>query len=170
MYISRGDDRLSCKLFPRTLRGMAMHWLATLPPRSIRTFKDLANAFTSQFTTNKTKKLEVANLFDIKQNKSETFKSYLARFNNAIVRVNDPDQKFFVKAFQKGLRARQFSDSIMLRKPQSMEKIRTYAEKHIKVEEDQTDRIEAEKEPGSEVRLTMKGENKYPTKQRDYPP
>ncbi|RDY00389.1 hypothetical protein CR513_16435, partial [Mucuna pruriens] len=86
MYISVGDDRLSCKLFPGTLWGEAMHWLATLPPRSIQTFKDLANAFTSQFTTNKTKKLEVANLFDIKQNKNETLKSYLARFNNATVR------------------------------------------------------------------------------------
>ncbi|RDY00393.1 hypothetical protein CR513_16431, partial [Mucuna pruriens] len=32
MYISRGDDRLSYKLFPGTLRGVAMHWLATLPP------------------------------------------------------------------------------------------------------------------------------------------
>ncbi|RDY08606.1 hypothetical protein CR513_07151, partial [Mucuna pruriens] len=92
MYISGGDDQLNCKLFPGTLQGMAMHWLATLPPRSIKTF------------ANKTKHLEVADLFCIKQTKGETLKSYLARFNNATVRVNNPDQKFFVKAFQKGLR------------------------------------------------------------------
>ncbi|RDX93903.1 hypothetical protein CR513_23770, partial [Mucuna pruriens] len=86
MYISGGDDRLSCKLFPRTLRGVAMHWLAILPSRSIRTFNDLANSFASQFAANKTKELEVADLFDIKQNKSETLKRYLARFKNPTVR------------------------------------------------------------------------------------
>ncbi|RDX70459.1 hypothetical protein CR513_50293, partial [Mucuna pruriens] len=42
IYISGGNDRLSCKLFPGTLRGVAMQWMATLPPRSIQTFKDLA--------------------------------------------------------------------------------------------------------------------------------
>ncbi|RDX66815.1 hypothetical protein CR513_54384, partial [Mucuna pruriens] len=47
VYISGGDDRLSCKLFPGTLKGVAMQWMATLPPRTIQTFKDLADAFTS---------------------------------------------------------------------------------------------------------------------------
>ncbi|RDX85430.1 hypothetical protein CR513_33375, partial [Mucuna pruriens] len=72
-----------------------MHWLATLPPHSIKSFNDLVASFVSQFAMNRVKWLEV---------KSQTLKSYLARFNNAMVRVNDPDQKFFVKAFQKGLR------------------------------------------------------------------
>ncbi|RDX91100.1 hypothetical protein CR513_26971, partial [Mucuna pruriens] len=51
------------------------------------------------------KQLEVADLFDIKQAKGESLKSYLTRFNNATVWVDDPDEKFFVKAFQKELRA-----------------------------------------------------------------
>ncbi|RDY06984.1 hypothetical protein CR513_08954, partial [Mucuna pruriens] len=146
MYTSGGDDRLSCKLFPRTIRGVAMHWLATLPPQSIRTFSNLATSFASQFAANKTKCLEVADLFDIKQSKGETLKNYLARFNNAMVRVNDPDKKFFVKAFQKELRAGQFSNSLALRKSLTMEEIRAQAEKHIEVEEDQADRLEMEKQ------------------------
>ncbi|RDX96594.1 hypothetical protein CR513_20733, partial [Mucuna pruriens] len=70
MYISGGNDRLSCKLFPRTLRG---------------------------FAANKVKKLEVADLFDIKQGEGESLKKYLARFNNATVRVDDPDQNHTTK-------------------------------------------------------------------------
>ncbi|RDX71032.1 hypothetical protein CR513_49654, partial [Mucuna pruriens] len=65
---------------------------------------ELATSFASQFAANKMKRMEVADLFDIKQTKGETLKSYLAGFNNATVKVNNPDQKFFVKAFQKGLR------------------------------------------------------------------
>ncbi|RDX86850.1 hypothetical protein CR513_31764, partial [Mucuna pruriens] len=132
MYISGGGDRLSCKLFPGTLRGVAMQWMATLPPRSIHTFNDLARLFLSQFAANKAKKLEVADLFDIKQARGESLKEYLTRFNTATVRVNDHGQKFFVKAFQKGLR------------PASMEEIRVRAEKHIEVEEDQAERMEAD--------------------------
>ncbi|RDX71227.1 hypothetical protein CR513_49464, partial [Mucuna pruriens] len=114
MYMSGGSDALSCKLFPGTLRAVAMQWLSMLPDQTIKSFKDLVILFVSQFTTNRAKWLEVANLFDIRKVKGENLKSYLAMFNNAMVQVNDPDQKFFVKAFQKGLRASQFSDALAL--------------------------------------------------------
>ncbi|RDY04806.1 hypothetical protein CR513_11441, partial [Mucuna pruriens] len=148
MYISGGNDKLSCKLFPGTLRGVAMHWMATLPARSIQTFSDLANSFVSQFAAHRVKRLEMSNLFDIKQDREESLKSFLAWFNNATIRVDDPDQKFFVKAFQKGLRVGPFNDALALRRPVSMEEIRAHAEKHIKVEEDQIERREAERDLG----------------------
>ncbi|RDY03051.1 hypothetical protein CR513_13392, partial [Mucuna pruriens] len=98
------------------------------------------------------KHLEVVDLFDIKQNKGETLKNYLARYNNATV-------------FQKGLRMGQFSDSLTLRKPLTMEEIRAWAEKHIEV-----DLLEVERQPSAgDTRPTLKGENKYPTKPKDYP-
>ncbi|RDX74883.1 hypothetical protein CR513_45318, partial [Mucuna pruriens] len=53
MYISGGNDPLSCKRF----------W----------------------FAANRVKWLEVTDLFDIRQAKGETLKSYLAQFNNATV-------------------------------------------------------------------------------------
>ncbi|RDY01231.1 hypothetical protein CR513_15469, partial [Mucuna pruriens] len=111
--------------------------MATLPARAIQTFNDLASVFVSQFAANKVKRLEVADLFDIKQAGGESLKSYLARFNNATVRVNDPDQNIFIKAFQKGLKASSFSDSLALRRPTNMDEIRVRAEKHVEVEEDQ---------------------------------
>ncbi|RDY08263.1 hypothetical protein CR513_07522, partial [Mucuna pruriens] len=105
--------------------------MATLLPRSIQTFKDLAGFFVSQFAVNKVKKLEA---------EEESLKSYLAHFNNATVQVDDPVQKFFVKAFQKGLRAGPFSDALALRKPVSMEEICIRAEKHVEMQEDQYER------------------------------
>ncbi|RDY01126.1 hypothetical protein CR513_15601, partial [Mucuna pruriens] len=74
--------------------------MTTLPAKSIRSFNNLADSFVSQFATNKVKQLEVTDLFDIKQAKDESLKSYLARFNNATIR-----------AIQKGLRAGQFSNT-----------------------------------------------------------
>ncbi|RDX65347.1 hypothetical protein CR513_56005, partial [Mucuna pruriens] len=105
-----------------------------LPPRSIYAFGDLAGLFLSQFAANKPKRLKVADLFDIKQAGGESLKSYMTHFNDATVRVNDPDQKFFVKAFQKGLRVGLFSDALALQKPTSMEEICVKAEKHVENE------------------------------------
>ncbi|RDY08102.1 hypothetical protein CR513_07701, partial [Mucuna pruriens] len=118
MYISGGNDSLSCKLFSRTLRA------------------------------NKTKRLEETDLFNIRQAKGETLKSYLAWFNNATVRVNDPNHKFFVKAFQKGLRPGQFRD--------------------------QADQLDAKRQLATyDIRpaqqIGQKGEDKYPQKPKDYP-
>ncbi|RDY12571.1 hypothetical protein CR513_02609, partial [Mucuna pruriens] len=115
-YINRDDNAISCKLFLDTLRGVC--------PRSIHTFNELAIAFMSQFATNHATKIEVVDLFDIKQTKGESLKKYLAQYNSNMVQVNDPRQKFFVKAFQKGLRAEQFSVSLVLRWSANMEEIR----------------------------------------------
>ncbi|RDX65632.1 hypothetical protein CR513_55693, partial [Mucuna pruriens] len=73
------------------LREVAMHCLATLLPRSIKSFNNLAASFVSQFAANKVKRLEVVNLFDIRLAKVETLKSYLARFNNATVQAVIPE-------------------------------------------------------------------------------
>ncbi|RDX82718.1 hypothetical protein CR513_36452, partial [Mucuna pruriens] len=142
MYISGGDDQLNCKLFPGTLWGVVMHWLATLPPRSIRTFSDLAT-----FTTNKTKCLEVANLFTSSNAKAKPS-----------------------KITWRALTTPRLGNSLALRKPLTMEEIRAWAEKHIEVEEDQGDRLEVEKQPrAGDTRPTQKGENRYPNKPKDYP-
>ncbi|RDY13194.1 hypothetical protein CR513_01923, partial [Mucuna pruriens] len=59
------NDAISCKLFPGTLRGALYNGL--------------------QFTNNRTKRLEVVDLFDIRQAKGESLKKDMAWFNNAMV-------------------------------------------------------------------------------------
>ncbi|RDX71894.1 hypothetical protein CR513_48693, partial [Mucuna pruriens] len=88
-------------LFPDTLRRVAMHWMTTLSARSIRSFNDLAASFVSQFAANKVKQFKVVDLFDIRQAKGESPKSYLAWFNNATIRINDLDQKFLLRPFRR---------------------------------------------------------------------
>ncbi|RDX95875.1 hypothetical protein CR513_21534, partial [Mucuna pruriens] len=54
-----------------------MQWFSELPSRTIHIFNDLATCFVSQFAANEAKKLEVADLFYIKQMKGENLKRYL---------------------------------------------------------------------------------------------
>ncbi|RDX64133.1 hypothetical protein CR513_57344, partial [Mucuna pruriens] len=112
----------TCRLSRR--RGVTMRWFSGLPPCSIRSFSDLATTFESQFVVNMEKRSKVVDLF-------KTLKQYLARFNGATVQVDDLDQKFFVKAFQKELRASPFSDSLALSRLASMTEIRARAKKQV---------------------------------------
>ncbi|RDX88207.1 hypothetical protein CR513_30228, partial [Mucuna pruriens] len=142
LFKPRGNDALNNKLFPSTLTTVAMQWLSCLLAQTIQMFSNLATLFISQFMANKEKHLKVAYLFDNKQAKGENLKGY-----NSAVRVSDSNQKFYVKTFQKGLRAGQFNNSLAPRKPPSMEEIRTRAKKHIEGKEDLIDRLEVECQP-----------------------
>ncbi|RDX90527.1 hypothetical protein CR513_27598, partial [Mucuna pruriens] len=82
----------------------------------------------------------------------------MARFHDVTVQVNDPDQKFFIKAFQKGLKVGPFSDALALQKPVSMEEIRVRVKKHVEMEESRFDKREAE-------HVNMEGRSK-PAKER----
>ncbi|RDX98110.1 hypothetical protein CR513_19023, partial [Mucuna pruriens] len=131
------------------------------PTRSGYALVSHSPALLHQFAINIVKWLEVANLFDIRQAKGETLKSYLAQFNNITIRVNDLD-------YNPLERAGQFSDSMVLRRPQSMEEIKTRAKKHVKVEKGQVNRLEAERQsrlrdPKPTISGGQKGEAKRPT-------
>ncbi|RDX67380.1 hypothetical protein CR513_53755, partial [Mucuna pruriens] len=99
-----GSQDSFLKAIPEYVKGVAMRWFLGLLPHFVTSFADLTATFESQFVANKTKRLKVAYLFAIKQSKTKTLKWYLVRFNVAMVQVDDPDQKFFIKALQKGLR------------------------------------------------------------------
>ncbi|RDX80099.1 hypothetical protein CR513_39387, partial [Mucuna pruriens] len=87
--------------------------------RTIHNFNDLATCFVSQFVINRVKKLEIANLFNIKQMKGENLKRYLTCFNSMMVQ---------------GLHVGQFSNSMVLRESTNMEEIRAQDKKHIKAQ------------------------------------
>lgn len=74
-------------------------------------------------------------LFDLHQGQTEPLKRFLAIYNNMTIYVDEPNEKFFVAAFLKGMHTRTFSEAIFLQKPTTMDEIRTHAEKHINVKE-----------------------------------
>ncbi|RDX77914.1 hypothetical protein CR513_41880, partial [Mucuna pruriens] len=126
------DNAINYKLFSGTLRRVAMQWFSCLPPRTIHTFNNLASTFVSQFVADHAKRLEVTDLFDIRQAKGESLKKYLTHFNSATVQVNNLDQKKFREGLPKG-------------RPTSMGEIRGRVEKHFEAEEDQVNGIHAKR-------------------------
>lgn len=87
------------------------------PARSVTGFVDLASRFVQQFSANKKKEVGLRHLFDVRQGQTEPLKSYLHQFNKTTVLVEEPDEKFFVTAFIKGLRSGTFSETLIVWKP-----------------------------------------------------
>ncbi|KAL2506050.1 Ribonuclease H [Abeliophyllum distichum] len=53
MRLQATHDTIMCRSFPPTLRREARDWVATLSPKSIRTFDDFSKTFTTYFTSSK---------------------------------------------------------------------------------------------------------------------
>ena len=49
MILNAGDDQLLCKVFPDSLKGLALAWFHKLPRGSINTFGELWAVFVSQY-------------------------------------------------------------------------------------------------------------------------
>ena len=47
MILNAGDDRLLCKVFPASLKGLALTWFHKLPSGYINSFSELWVAFVS---------------------------------------------------------------------------------------------------------------------------
>ncbi|XP_024632850.1 uncharacterized protein [Medicago truncatula] len=128
-------DSLKCKLLAGTFADAALRWCMSLPRFSIVGYQDMIKKFTQQFSGSRHRKVLSTSLFNIRQGPNESLREYLARFNDSTIKVSNPNQEVFVGAFQNGLRAGQFNESLAQKPADSMEEIIARAECYVKGEE-----------------------------------
>ncbi|XP_020208727.1 uncharacterized protein LOC109793681 [Cajanus cajan] len=133
-----------CKLFIGMLKKAALNWFSDLPDRSIINFDVFSWLFMAQFVANKRKPLITSDLFDLKQQREESLKDFLQRFNKVALRIASLDEKMAVIAFQKGLRSGDFDIALESENCQTMSEVRAFALSHIKTEEGQINKRAAE--------------------------
>jgi len=121
-------DSVKCKLLAGTLCGASLRWYMNLPRFSIVGFQDMTRKLIQQFSASRHRKVSFTSLFNISQKENETLRDYLARFNDATIKVSNPNQELFVGAFQNGLRAGQFNESLAQKPADPMEEIMARAE------------------------------------------
>ena len=113
-------DEIMCGAFPTTLKGSARQWFAKLAPASIATFAELSRSFVSHFIRGHHHQKPVTHPLSIKQDKDESLRSYLTRFNEEVVQVKEPDDKVIMTAFLRGLYSSSFLFLVMKCPPRSM--------------------------------------------------
>lgn len=87
MELQGASNAITCRVFPLTLEDKAQRWFRRLHQRSVKNWNDLAIAFFAQFIGSKARTTSNERLVSIKQEKSESLKSYLSRFNKQSMKV-----------------------------------------------------------------------------------
>jgi hypothetical protein len=98
-------DEIACRAFPLTLKGVAKDWFTGLPPKSVGTFKDLGRLFLTQFLATRKRKKDPTCLLTLRQDKEESLKDFMLRFNREKLEVDTPDDKTLLCALMQGVRA-----------------------------------------------------------------
>jgi hypothetical protein len=95
------SDEVACRAFPLTLGGNARDWFRKIPPSSVDSFADLGRKFLIQFFAGRKRKKSSGHLLTLVQGKDESLKSYIMRFNQEKLSLdNVTDEMAFAALFQ----------------------------------------------------------------------
>ena len=135
MHLQGVADEIMCGAFPTTLKGSTKIWFSRLILNSISTFKELSAQFATHFIGGQRYKKSTACLMNIRQQKDETMRSYITRFNKEALSIDEADDKILVVVFTNGLRKGKFLFSLYKNDPKTMLDVLYRATKYMNVED-----------------------------------
>ena len=99
------SNKITCRAFPLTLKGVVKDWFTGLPPKSVGTFKELGRLFLAQFLATRKRKKSVTCLLTLRQGNEETLKDFMLCFNKEKLEVDSPNDKKMLNMLMQGIRA-----------------------------------------------------------------
>ncbi|KAL2539831.1 Retrotransposon gag protein [Abeliophyllum distichum] len=112
MKLQAIPDAIMCRAFPPMLRQEARDWVATLLPKSIRTFDEFSKNFAPHFASSKRVKKTTISLMQFVQDKDELLKDFIAWFNRATLGIKELQMYIVVTVMIRGTRNRHFKMSL----------------------------------------------------------
>ncbi|KAL2491830.1 Uncharacterized protein Adt_27458 [Abeliophyllum distichum] len=113
-------QRKSRGRFPMTLQKDAREWFDMLSPRSISSFAYFVNKFAIHFSSSAQKKKTAMGLMQVTQDKGETLREYMSRFNRATLGIKNLQMPSVITALLSGFRNHGFRASLSKKPPESM--------------------------------------------------
>ena len=105
-------DEILCHSFPTTLKRDAREWFMKLPTSSIDNFEQLDNAFLCDFVRGQSPKRPADHLLTIRQGEKETLRSYMKRFTQETLEVDEANNKVQLMNFKARLKSKEFMVSL----------------------------------------------------------
>ncbi|XP_017423480.2 uncharacterized protein LOC108332675 [Vigna angularis] len=129
------NDPVICRAFSLSLKDEALEWFHTLPRNSIDCFTTIDTLFRKQYATNRRPEMITAELVNTKQEKDETLKAFMQRYNETARRVKDINHTFIISNLPSCLRPRYFAEQLYANPPTSMEELQSTITKFIRIED-----------------------------------
>ncbi|KAL2474928.1 Uncharacterized protein Adt_35664 [Abeliophyllum distichum] len=128
-------DAIVCRAFLMTLRKDARELFDTLPPRSISSFADFANKFAICFSSSAQKKKTAIGLMQVTQDKVESLREYMSRFNCTTLGIKNLQMPSVITALLSRLRNHGFRATLSKKLPEFMTKLLRREGEYIDQEE-----------------------------------
>ncbi|XP_020232147.1 uncharacterized protein LOC109812565 [Cajanus cajan] len=133
--LSTTDDAALCQIFPTSLKGRALSWFTRLPPNSIDSFNTLSSQFTIQFATSRPHSLTSLSLVSLRQDKKESLRAFMDRFNKAALEIRDLNSAVALHHLTTTLKPGPFVNSICKKPPSDMNDLRRRVDKYMQMVE-----------------------------------
>ena len=153
-------DEILCHSFPTTLKGDAREWFTKLPTSSIDNFEQLGNAFLCDFVRGQGPKRPADHLLTIRQGEKETLRSYVKRFTQKTLDIDEADDKVQLTTFKAGLKSKEFVVSLTKNPPKTMVEMLLKAQKYMNAEDALVAIKDVEKTSDREGRKTIVDDEK----------
>ncbi|XP_065617483.1 uncharacterized protein LOC136062404 [Quercus suber] len=138
MAVCSRDEALMCKVFPSSLGPVAMRWFDGLSPNSIGSFKELTQAFGSQFFTCRRAARPLSSLLSLTMQEGESLKVYSDRYWELFNEMERNLDAMALETFKLGLPTNHGLRTSLSGKPvTSIRQLMDRIEKYKQVEEDQ---------------------------------
>ncbi|XP_014511570.1 uncharacterized protein LOC106770267 [Vigna radiata var. radiata] len=121
-YYSKSDP-VKCRAFSQSLKGEALEWYYNLPPNTIDSFRTVMTIFRKHYATNRKDGVTAAELVNLKQEKDESLRSFMQRYNEAARRVKGVNEEFIISNLPNSLKLGYLSEHLYARLPNSMEEL-----------------------------------------------
>ncbi|XP_017416695.1 uncharacterized protein LOC108327512 [Vigna angularis] len=129
------NDPVICRAFSLSLKDEALEWFHTLPRNSVDCFATIETLFRKQYATNRKSEMTAAELVNTKQEKDETLKPFMQRYNETARRVKDINHTFIISNLPSCLRPGYFAEQLYADPPTSMEELQSTIAKFIRIED-----------------------------------
>ncbi|XP_017438235.1 uncharacterized protein LOC108344283 [Vigna angularis] len=123
MTIYSPSENVWCRVFSLSIKGEALAWFHSLRPRTINDFATLRDMFERQFSASKTRNLTYLELTNIKQEKGESLRDFMDRFNKTARQVRGVGKKFTISTLATALRPSPFADNLFAEPPMTLDEL-----------------------------------------------
>ncbi|XP_047179987.1 uncharacterized protein LOC124846676 [Vigna umbellata] len=135
MTFYTNSDPVMCRAFSLSLKEEALEWYNTLPPNIVDCFAIVETLFRRQYTGNQRQELTSAELVNTKQEKEETLRAFIKRYNETVRRIKDINHTFTISNLPSCLRSGSFAKNLYAWPPKTMDELQERLAEFIRIED-----------------------------------